>query len=67
MQPREPVSTGQTDMFRARLEQIIDLEHPIARLGRAINWDHLVEKCGAVYTDRVGRPPLATRLMVGPS
>jgi IS5 family transposase len=65
MQPKEPIRTGQTDLFRARLEQIIDLQHPIARLGRAIDWQHLSERFGAVYSDGAGRPALPTRLMAG--
>lgn len=65
MQPKEPIRTGQTDLFRARLEQIIDLEHPIARLGRAIDWQYLAERFGAVYSDGAGRPALPTRLMAG--
>jgi len=26
--PKEPVQTGQHDLFRARLDQIIDMKHP---------------------------------------
>ena len=55
MLPKEPRHTGQADMFRARLEQIIDLQHPIARLGRAIDWQHLSDRFGAVYSDGAGR------------
>ena len=44
---------------------IIDMDHELAKLARAIDWRFLEEKFGAVYTDRPGRPPLPTRLMVG--
>jgi IS5 family transposase len=32
MKPKERVETGQTDMFRARLDQFIDMTHPLVRL-----------------------------------
>src|SRR5580704_8425500 len=65
MRPRERRDSGGRDLFRARLDQIIDLNHELAKLARAIDWRFLEEKFGAVYTDRPGRPPLPTRLMAG--
>jgi transposase, IS5 family len=65
MRPRERRETGQRDLFRARLDQIVDLDHPLVKLARAIDWSFLEERCGAVYTDEPGRPPLPTRLMAG--
>lgn len=62
---RERRDSGQTDMFRARLDQIVDMNHALARLGRAIDWRFLEERFGAVYTDAPGHPPLPTRLMAG--
>jgi IS5 family transposase len=56
---------GEQDLFRARLDQIIDLDHALVRLAGAIDWRFLEEKLGAVYTDEPGRPPLPTRLMAG--
>jgi len=65
MRPRERRDSGGQDLFRARLDQIIDLNHELAKLARAIDWRFLEEKFGAVYTDKPGRPPLPTRLMAG--
>lgn len=65
MRPREWRDSGGQDLFRARLDQIIDLDHELAKLARAIDWRFLEEKFGAAYTDRPGRPPLPTRLMAG--
>lgn len=65
MRPRERCDSGQSDLFRARLDQIVDLGHPLARLGRAIDWGFLEARFGAVYADGPGRPPLPTRLMAG--
>jgi len=65
MRPEEPRETGQFDFFRARLDQIIDLDHPLARLAGATDWSFLEATFGAVYQDGPGHPPLPTRLMAG--
>jgi IS5 family transposase len=65
MRPRERRDSGQNDLFRARLDQIVDLDHPLAKLARIIDWSFLQERFGAVYSDGPGQPPLPTRLMAG--
>src|SRR5688572_5129257 len=65
MRPKERRETGQTDLFRARLDQIVDPSHALVKLARAIGWRFLEARFGAVYEDGPGRPPLATRLMAG--
>jgi transposase, IS5 family len=63
MRPKERRESGKQDLFRARLDQIIDLEHALRKLAHAIDWRFLEEKFGAVYTDKPGHPPLPTRLI----
>ena len=65
MRPREQRETGEQDLFRSRLDQIIDTKHALVKLARAIDWRFLEEKFGAVYKDGPGQPPLPTRLMAG--
>src|SRR3954466_2272226 len=65
MRPNERRQSGQSDLFRARLDQIVDLDHPVVKLAAAIDWRFLEEQFGSVYTDAPGRPPLPTRLMAG--
>jgi IS5 family transposase len=65
MRPKERRDSGQSDLFRARLDQIVDLGHPLAKLAATIDWRFLEERFGAVYTDKPGQPPLPTRLMAG--
>src|ERR1700729_1666979 len=65
MRPRERRDSGQNDLFRARLDQIVDMDHALAKLGRAIDWRFLEDRFGAVYSDKAGHPPLPTRLMAG--
>src|SRR6201998_4706647 len=65
MRPRERRETGEQDLFRSRLDQIIDMNHPLAQLARTVDWRFLEGRFGEVYTDNPGQPPLPTRLMAG--
>ena len=65
MKPQEHVDSGLNDLFRSRLDQIIDMKHPLAKLARQVDWGFLEETFGAVYKDGPGHPPLPTRLMAG--
>jgi transposase-like protein DUF772 len=65
MRPRERRETSEQDLFRSRLDQIIDMKHALVKLARAIDWRFLEQTFGAVYTDKPGQPPLPTRLMAG--
>lgn len=65
MKPKERRETGERDMFRSRLDAIINMKHALVLLGRQIDWGHLEGVFGAAYTDKPGHPPLATRLMAG--
>ena len=64
MKPKEPIKSGQQDMFRSRLDQIIHMGHEKVVLAGAIDWQFLSETFGEAYTDRPGHPALPTRLMV---
>jgi transposase, IS5 family len=65
MLPREVRDSGQDDLFRARLDQIVNMNHPVARLSRQIDWGFLEQCFGRIYADGPGQPPLPTRLMAG--
>jgi transposase, IS5 family len=65
MRPKEPTGGEDLDLFRARLENIVDQRHALVRLAALIEWDRFDEAFGALYSDGVGRPGLPTRLMVG--
>ena len=65
MRPRERRETNEQDLFRSRLDQIIDLNHALVKLSWAIDWHFLEGRFGSVYTDGAGSPPLPTRLMAG--
>jgi IS5 family transposase len=65
MRPRERRESGEQDLFRSRLDQVINMDHALVKLARTIDWRFLEEKFGAVYAEGTGRPPLPTRLMAG--
>jgi IS5 family transposase len=65
MKPREKRETGEQDLFRSRLDQIINLKHELVKLAQVIAWEAIEAKCGEVYSDGPGMPPLPTRLMAG--
>ena len=65
MRPRERRETGEHDLFRSRLDQIINLNHELVKLSKTVSWSIIEAKCGEVYADGPGMPPLPTRLMAG--
>ena len=56
MRPRELRDAGEQDLFRARLDQILEMRHPLVRLAGEIDWGFLEEAFGEVYEDVPGRP-----------
>jgi hypothetical protein len=41
MRPRERRQTSEQDLFRSRLDQIIDMNHALVKLARTIDWRFL--------------------------
>jgi len=63
--PTHRCDRGEQDLFRSRLDQIIDLRHELVKLSREIDWAFLESRFDEVYCDGPGMPPLPTRLMAG--
>ncbi|MBJ6722876.1 IS5 family transposase [Bacillus sp. PR5] len=63
--PRERRETGNQELFRSRLDQIIDPKHELVLLAQMIDWSFFEKHFGEVYGDKAGKPPLPTRLMTG--
>jgi transposase, IS5 family len=64
MKPRKPESSPHDDLFRMKLEQLINQRHELCRLARVIDWQHCEVQFGALYAEE-GRPGIPVRLMVG--
>ncbi len=63
--PRERLDGDEQDLFRSRLDQILNMNHELVRLAQTIDWSVLEARFGALYSDGPGMPPLPTRLMAG--
>ena len=63
----KPKSTGQSqgNLFTSRLDQILNMAHPLIVLAGQVDWQKLDDHFGAFYKQDFGRPGLPTRLMVG--
>ena len=64
MRPKQPKMTGEGDLFRARLEQIINLKHELVQLAAKIDWDWIDDEIAPLYSDK-GRPGIESRFVIG--
>src|SRR6185369_16357231 len=64
MRPKQHKTTGSGDLFRARLEQIINMKHELVQLGGKIDWDWIDGEIAPLYSDK-GRPGIETRFVIG--
>jgi len=64
MKPRQPPQDV-CELFRARLDQIINPHHPLVKLAEQIDWDHFEAVFADCYCSDTGAPGKAIRLMVG--
>jgi len=64
MRPKQPETSESGDLFRSRLDQIIDMGHELVRLAEQIDWDWIDGQVADRFSDK-GRPGTETRFMVG--
>src|SRR5271169_779129 len=64
MRPKKPETTRSGDLFRARLDQIINLKHELAQLAGKIDWDWIDGEIAPLYSEK-GRPGIPTRFVIG--
>ena len=64
MRPKTQVS-DQGDLYRSRLDQILNRTHPLYRLADSIDWSFFENQFGPLYSDGMGRPAAPIRLLVG--
>ena len=55
---------GSFDLFRARLDQIINMKHELAQLAGKIDWDFIDGEIALLYSEK-GRPGIETRFVIG--
>ena len=61
----KPTVKDQENMFKSRLDQILDHKHPLFVLAGKIDWKYFENELGEYYAEGRGRPALPIRLMVG--
>ncbi len=64
MKPKKQLFSKNEDMFRSRLENIINLSHELVKLANLIDWNFLEKKIEPFYAVD-GRPGIPARLIVG--
>jgi IS5 family transposase len=65
MLKENPQDKGQDELFRSRLDQIIDMRHPLVKMSQLIEWDALEAAFKNHYCSSNGRPGGSIRLMAG--
>lgn len=58
------VQTGQTDLFRMRLDQMVNLKHELIILSKELDWKWIEGELSGYYSLE-GRPAIPVRTMVG--
>jgi transposase, IS5 family len=64
MRPKQQKTKGSGDLFRARLDQIINLHHELVQLAGKIDWSWIDGEIAPLYSEN-GRPGTETRFMIG--
>ncbi len=64
MRPKQQQKARHDDLFRARLDQIINLKHALAVLADKIDWAWIDDELAAYFSDQ-GRPAEPVRFMIG--
>ena len=50
MRPKKHEMTGSADLFRARLEQIINMKHELVQLAGKIDWEWIDGEIAPLFT-----------------
>ena len=65
MRPKKRETTGSGDLFRARLDQVINMKHELVQLAGRIDWAWIDKEIAPLYSEK-GRPGIETRFVIGP-
>lgn len=64
MRPPKHKENKNQDLFRNRLDSIIDMDHELVILSKFIDWQRLDEHFGQYFSEN-GRPGIPSRMMIG--
>ena len=54
MRPKKHKTTGSDDLFRARLDQIINMKHELVQLAGKVDWDWIDGEIAPLYSGTAG-------------
>lgn len=61
----KPSTPKSNDLFRQRLDELVNLNHPLVQLARHIDWAVFEHKWAGFFPSNRGRPAAAPRLVAG--
>jgi len=61
----KPAGSQSADMFRQRLDELVNLKHPLAQLSTHIDWSVFEREWAGHFPSSRGRPATSTRLIAG--
>ena len=64
MRPKKIVPSNELDLYRSRLDQIINRRHELVQLAGKLDWAWIDDQIAPLFAEQ-GRPAVATRFMVG--
>jgi len=64
MRPKKIVPTNELDLYRSRLDQIINRRHELVQLAGKLDWAWIDGQIAPLFAEQ-GRPAVPTRFMVG--
>ncbi len=64
MRPKKPEPSRQDDLFKVRLDQLINRRHELALLADKIDWDWIDAEIAPLFSDK-GGPATPSRFMIG--
>ena len=64
MRPKQQQAARHDDLFRARLDQIINMKHELVALANKVDWGWIDDQLADHFSDQ-GRPAEPVRFMIG--
>jgi IS5 family transposase len=61
----KPDRPDSDDLFISRLDELINMKHPLVRLAGLIEWAEIERSFSVSFTSGRGRPALSPRLVAG--
>lgn len=65
MKPKPQPKSSQLDLFQAQFEQLLNHDHPLYVLANRIDWQRFDAALAECYSEDLGAPAKAIRLLVG--